>query len=684
MGFPLAKKKKVLKVRRRPRPAPEKFSKALNDEQLKVVIHDAGPALVIAGAGSGKTRALTYRVAWLIDGHAPPEAIMLVTFTKKAAEEMTHRAELLSGGAAKHLLAGTFHHVANLFLRKYAKTLDAGYTSNYTIIDTGDQTEVMKLAVAQLVPKADRKRYPKAAVLQRLYSKALNLETEVEILVDAEYPSFHDEIPVIKRILQRYHDLKREMNVMDYDDLLVNFLALLRNSPAASKIRKRVRHVLVDEYQDVNAIQADIVDEISRDVKSLTVVGDDAQAIYAFRGADFEHMLHFPDRHADTTIYKLEQNYRSTPEILALANASIAHNQHQFAKVLHTTRESGELPYLVPCVDQRQEADFICSQVLLHRDDGIPLCEQAALFRAGHHRFELERALLHYNIPYEVRAGVRFFEKAHIKDALAHLVVMVNPHERIQWMRILTRLEGIGDTAATKILDLFVEETIPLEAFLATDPVQDLKGKRVRRNGKDSLRELQGLFQSILCEAPGKPVRSSEDWPALPDLLTAIVDFVTPGVKKKYDDAEGRVQELGELVNYATRYSDVNEFLGDILMKMTISGETIVEGAEVEEEKPFVLSTVHQAKGLEWSVVYVMSLIEGNFPISQAIGNPDQVEEERRLFYVAATRAKDYLYLTYPELYRGFGGDTVKGPSSLVEEIRDQEVFDEVELEVED
>ncbi len=671
--------KKAFTVKLPAKPVSDRFQKELNEEQCAVVTHEKGPALVIAGAGSGKTRALTYRVAYLIERGVSPSGIVLVTFTKKAAEEMTKRADLVSGGRTQGLLAGTFHHLSNLFLRKYAQVL--GYTNNFSIIDRDDQLSLFRLIMGQAIPPDQKTRYPKASEFSDMYSTALNQEKQVEEIVKEGYPDYTKLVLEIKKILQAYYDKKRQTNVMDFDDLLLNFLVLLRTESVSNKIRKTIHHVLVDEFQDVNSIQADIVYELSKDAESLVVVGDDAQAIYSFRGANLEHMLKFPERYPSTRIYKLEENYRSRPEILALANASIGHNVDQFKKELRTTRPSGDKPGLCPCANQEVEAYFVCQKILQLRDEDIPLHEQAVLFRAASHRIALEKALVESNIPYIVRAGIRFFEQAHIKDTLACLVVITNPKDEVQWTRVLTMHPGLGESAAQKILTTFIGDPNPLEKFVALDLDKALAGMRVRAQGKTALMELQKFLVANIINPVDHKQLPSERWPDLPNLIDKVIQYITPFLKTKYENWGDREADLRELVNFGAKYHDISAFLSDILTIMSFKGETLLEGSDIEQEKPLVLSTIHQAKGLEWQAVFVINCVEGGLPISRSIGDDAAIEEERRLFYVACTRAKDHLFLTYPQFSpRFYVSDVIGHPSRFVEEIRDAKVYDEWEI----
>ncbi|MHA1727361.1 MAG: ATP-dependent helicase [Promethearchaeota archaeon] len=683
------KKKKII-LKKRPGIVPERYKKELNPEQYSVVVHEKGAALVIAGAGTGKTRALTYRVAYLLDNKVPPDSIILVTFTKKAAQEMTKRVEKLAGSKTHGLKAGTFHHIANTVLRRYAKTLDL--QNNFTILDRSDQKELMKIVLGRNISKDDRKRYPKSTQLIEIYSKRINLALKLEDSIDRFYPQYFELKDQIKRILDDYDTAKRAGNQMDFDDLLLYFLAFLQKKTASKNFKKSIRHVLVDEFQDVNAVQAKIVYELSSEAETLTVVGDDAQSIYKFRGADFTHMLNFPERLQDTTKYKLEQNYRSTPEILNLANASIAHNENQFKKNLRTTRPSGEKPMMCPCEDLEQEAMLICQMILKYRDQGIDFHEQAVLFRAGFHRIQLEQELIRENIPYEVRAGVRFFEQAHIKDLMAYLAVIVNPADSIQWMRVISKQDNIGNTAAQKVIDLFSSDSNQLEQFVNFNLPNELKGKRLRKIGIQNLVKLQKFYKNTVMTSELNELNKSnnievlkllpeEKLPPLPDLTDKIIEYLSPIIKLNYKNWEDRLRDLRELVNFTAKYSNISAFISDIITQFNIMGETIEEGDPIEDEKPLVLTTIHQAKGLEWRVVFLMNLAEGRMPSSRSIGDPEEIEEERRLFYVACTRAKDHLILSYPIFVPKYNySNILSGPSRFLEEIKDNNIYERVEV----
>ncbi|MGM0686950.1 MAG: ATP-dependent helicase [Promethearchaeati archaeon] len=491
-------KEELFKIRQLPEDVDRRFKDELNDEQYEAVTHEAGPALVIAGPGSGKTRVLTYRAAWLLEKGTPAEAIALMTFTKKAAQDMIRRVEYLTGGRGNHIVAGTFHHICNRFLKRNADALEWGFTSDFTILDREDAEDLMKLVVGRRVPEEEQRARPRPSQLVNIYSKALNLAKKIKDVVKEFYPGYEEQTGFIIKMIDAYQVRKRQMNVMDFDDLLVNFLYLLRTDDVGDEIKRQFDHILVDEYQDVNTLQADIVKEISSESQSVMVVGDDAQAIYSFRGAQIKHMLEFPERYEGTTEYRLESNYRSVPEILDFVNASIAHNESQFEKTLQPTRESGDKPYLTPCLDVREEANLTCSRILELQEQGVPLSEQAILFRARYHSLEVERACINYGIQYEMRAGLRFFERAHIKDAMAHLILIVNPSDAVQWMRVLTMQRGIGDVTASKVLDEVLEADKPMSRFVRVNLPAAMAGKRVYETGMRSLQKVQKFFREDL------------------------------------------------------------------------------------------------------------------------------------------------------------------------------------------
>lgn len=666
--------KPLFRIRSPPRRVPKKYQEELNEQQLQAVTHGDRAALIIAGPGSGKTRVLTYRVAWLIENGAKADSIVLVTFTKKAAQEMIGRVDDLTEGGGDAIQAGTFHHVANVFLRKYAPMLNSDYKRNYTILDRSDSVDLMKLVVANLIPKEEKQHYPNAKTMTRILSRAINVGQTIAEVCETERIE-GDKANFVKKAINIYRKRKREMNVMDFDDLLINFLLLLQDDTLGMRVKQRVKHVLVDEYQDVNTIQAEIVMELGKNAESVTVVGDDAQSIYAFRGAEPQHMFDFPKIFPEAVTYRLEINYRSTPEILEFVNASIAHNKNQFEKTLVPTRESGNMPFLTSCDDARQEADLTCSRVLDLLDEGVALSDQAVLFRAKYHSLEVERSCMKYQIPYEMRAGRRFFERAHIKDAMAYLVLLVNPSDYIQWLRVFTMHYQVGNVTAGRIIDIIRESDNPLEKFVNTNLTLAMRGKNVRQVGMTNLLKLQKFLREALLEADRR-----EDYD-VSHFLNRIIQYLEPLVEKRYSNHEDRILDLQELVRFSSRYSDPNELLSDVLTMYNLVGVTR-KGSEKPPDM-LVLSTIHQAKGLEWDAVYIIRLVEGGLPHSLSLGDPEEIEEERRLLYVASTRAKDYLFLTYPSRQTFWLGDEIGNVSRFIEEIGEDGVFEQAGLSLE-
>jgi DNA helicase-2/ATP-dependent DNA helicase PcrA len=664
------------------KPSPKKdksrvnLEKDLNEEQLQAVLHGEGPAIIVAGAGSGKTRALTYRVAYLVEQGVNPRNIMLVTFTKKAAEEMITRVQSLLGIGRGKIIAGTFHSIANQFLRRNARQL--GFEPNFSIIDESDAEQLMKKILGGIMAEKgddDKKRYPRPAELKEMYSKAMNLHLQVREVLANFYPQYDDMEDTVQTALQRYFDTKKKNNVMDFDDLLVYFIRLLRTDGLKEKVFKQVRHLLVDEYQDVNQLQADIVYELANRAESTVVVGDDAQSIYSWRGADVRHMLEFESLfEVPVAKYFLTINYRSTPQILALANASIKYNKKQFPKDLKATNPDGQLPAVVPCLDDDEEVDFICQSILKARNDGTPLHEQAVLFRTSYQSLPLERALLSYKIPYNKRAGLRFYETAHVKDLMSFALLVQNQRNEIAWARILTLLPGLGSRSADAILAAILDASDPLVAFCQLNVATAFKGKRVQATSKQALSTLQALFKSTVLDPATGTILPDDKLPAPVTFLQPVLDFYEPFLREKYDNADDRYQELKEFLNITARYRSISTLVEEIAISETFTGET-TKDADDREEKPLVISTIHQAKGLEWDDVYIMGVADTLLPHARSMGEPDEIEEERRLFYVAATRPRKRLFLSYPTSKYSFQKSVILRRSSFLDEIEKAKVF---------
>ncbi|MBI2984653.1 MAG: UvrD-helicase domain-containing protein [Candidatus Kerfeldbacteria bacterium] len=609
------------------------YQQELNQEQLDVVLHGDGPCLVLAGAGSGKTRTIVYRVAYLVEKGVKPQNILLVTFTNKAAKEMLFRVEQLLGVFPKSLWGGTFHHVANLLLRKYAPKI--GFDHNFTILDEEDSKDLLSVCVKALGIDPKKRRFPSTGVISALISLSANMGLGVEELVSEAKPEFMKVMPDLVRVAEEYEHRKRRNNAMDFDDLLTHLLTLLRDHDDIRRhLSQQFRYILVDEYQDTNHLQAEVVRLLSEVHGNILVVGDDAQSIYSFRGADIDNILNFPKVFTGCRTFKLETNYRSTQPILDVANEVIKHNVAQFPKKLHHVRSGRLRPAMVPAVSDEQEAEFIAQKILELRDDGVPLHEVAVLFRAAYHSQALEFELTHRDIPYEYRGGVRFFDRAHIKDVLAHLKIVANPKDEVAFLRVLKLQVGIGEQTAGQIFDRVqadspgAEERHPLEVVFETMSVLPRAEKGWQ------------TFRSTMTGLIGEPAANPET------LIHLIIDSdYRDYLRNQYPDAADRVEDLEQLALFAGKYDSLDKFLAEVSLQESF-GLVGGEPAEGNDEK-IVLTTIHQAKGLEWRTVFVMHLSEQYFPNPRALTEDGGLEEERRLFYVAVTRAKEYLFLTY-------------------------------------
>lgn len=632
------------------------YRAALNEDQYRVVTAGDGHALVLAGPGSGKTRTLIYRVAYLLEQGVPPSAILLVTFTVKAAREMLERVERLLKRYPDGLWGGTFHHIGNLILRQHASRL--GFTPQFTILDEEDATDLVAASLADLKTPATERRLPHANVLQAIISLAANTQRPLTQIVTARYPYFAEQVPLIERVAARYAERKRRANTMDYDDLLAHWLHLLERHPEiSSQYQRRFRYILVDEYQDTNRLQFAVIRALGQGHGNLLAVGDDAQAIYAFRGADLNNLLEFPQVFPRTTIFRLETNYRSTPEILEVANALIRQNVRQFPKTLKATRPAGLPPAVVPLVDGRQQATFVTQRLLELREEGVPLEQMAVLFRARYQAAELELELARRNIPYIIRGGVRFFEQSHIKDLLAYLKILANPCDELAWERTLRLHEGIGQAYARRIWAMLATTANPLEAAL-----RDTTGDWLELPTKTRLgwrRFHQTLEVLRLPEAPSQPGQ----------VIAEIVQRSYRGYLETHaEDARDRLEDLTQLAAFASTYESTETFLTDLSLREGFKGETVAGWSPPDEH--LVLSTIHQAKGLEWQVVFLIGLSDGQFPHPKALEDPAALEEERRLFYVAVTRAKDVVYLTYPmSRYSSQFGTILMKPPLFIQEL---------------
>jgi DNA helicase-2/ATP-dependent DNA helicase PcrA len=627
------------------------YASELNPEQLAVVMHPAGAMLVLAGAGSGKTRTLVYRVARFLEDGIEPGAILLLTFTNRAAREMLSRVGLLLGRDAGRVTGGTFHSVGNRLLRRYGDRL--GYPSNYGILDREDSRDLMATALADVVPSTPNRRLPGGAVLVEIYSFVINTGRPLEEVVATRFPQFSGDVDTMQAVFRRYLERKRAASVMDYDDLLLNWLLLLRrHDDVRRQLAARFRHVLVDEYQDTNRLQADIVDLSLGPERNLMVVGDDAQSIYAFRGAEYANILTFPERYPGCATFRLETNYRSLPPILGLANASIGRNERQFPKHLRAVREGGEPPVLCVTPSPESQAAFVAQRILEQIDEGFALSEIAVLYRNHSHSLELEVELTRRNIPYEVRSGLRFFEQRHVKDVLAHLRFVANPRDEVAFTRMARLKPRLGQRLASRVWESLSASGDPHDALTRLDA----KGLGLPGAAANSVKNIAELVSRLLKlrSRPGEMVREV--------VGSGYRDYV----RAQLDNASVRLDDLEQLALFADGYDSLDPFLDEVTLMNELSGEDVT--VEEGERERVTLSTIHQAKGLEWRAVFIVWLAEGRFPTARA----EDMEEERRLFYVACTRAKDELILCYPLVARDrYRVDVILEPSRFVTELPD-------------
>ncbi|MDB4464996.1 ATP-dependent helicase [bacterium] len=638
------------------------YQAELNEQQYAAVSSRPGPALVIAGAGSGKTRTLTYRVAYLLDQGVDPKSLLLLTFTNKAAREMMERVRELIPLDLSELWSGTFHAIGNRILRRHAD--EAGLTSSFSIMDRDDQKSLMNTVVAECDIDTKSRRFPKADVLISIFSLIENTGVNLEDLLEARYPYFEEWSEEIAKVGEAYTAKKLDTNSVDFDDLLILPLKLLKeNEDLRSLYQKRFQYLLVDEYQDTNAVQSELIHLLAQPQNSVMVVGDDAQSIYSWRGADMDNILSFPDHYPDATVYKIETNYRSVPEVIDLSNAAISANKKQFKKALRAARKGGSMtPALVPVEDPRAQADFVAQRVLELRDEGIELDEMAILYRAHHQSLEIQMELTARGIPFEITSGLRFFEQAHIKDVAAFLRFATNRRDEVSFKRFCLLLPGIGAATATKLWRAWLKvgiskEEKPPESF--SDHM--LKFPVPAKAKKDWEQLCYTLDELVLGDGYARPS----------EMLSSILEGVYDDyMKVSFENYDNRRQDIEQLILYSESFDDVLELLGQLSLMSSVDGEPTGSQAEPDDEK-VVLSSIHQAKGLEWKVVFLIWLADGMFPNGRVLEADDQdmFEEERRLFYVALTRSKDELYLTYPQINpKSYTGDIITRPSRFLED----------------
>jgi DNA helicase II / ATP-dependent DNA helicase PcrA len=638
------------------------YAKELNQEQLGAVLDGDGACLVLAGAGSGKTRTITYRVAYLIEQGIDPRQILLLTFTNKASKEMLERVERLLGASVHGIWGGTFHSIANRLLRVHADAI--GIPRTFTIIDSDDAQSMIRLVMKEMRIDPKARRFPSPGVTMGILSYARNTCQSVAEAIELKNPHFQDLAGDIEEIGRRYEERKRASHSLDFDDLLTHLLALLEDPLRGPSISSIFRYVLVDEYQDTNAIQARIVDRFASASGNCFVVGDDAQSIYGFRGADVQNILNFPNEHPNAKVFKLLTNYRSTPEILDLANASLKHNLDQFEKDLSGLRKGGERPSYIPCASARQEAQYVAEQILQLHASGTPLNRIAVLFRATSHSQQLELELMKRDIPYEYRGGVTLFERAHIKDVLAFLRVVHNVKDEQAWLRLLLLQPGIGAVTAERIArDAREVDSITAIADGAVMPALSEKA----RIG------WAGFLEILKDVAANAPLPSG--------MIRAVASSsYQDHLEKEYPNWRDRLDDIEQFALFAEQYADLTAFLAEISLydSVYVLADGNSRPAVSSDVEKIVCSTIHQAKGLEWDTVFIIHLAEGSFPNKRALGEEGGLEEERRLFYVAVTRAERRLFITYP-LTSGFDALVLNRQSTFIDEI-DPRLYERIEL----
>jgi DNA helicase-2/ATP-dependent DNA helicase PcrA len=635
------------------------YPRELNEQQLAAVTAPPGPALVIAGAGSGKTRTLTYRVAYLLEQGIPADRILLLTFTNKAAAEMMRRVSDLLGHELRSLWGGTFHSVGARILRLHAETL--GYQRDFTILDRDDAKDLIKACLADAKIDTKDKHFPKADVLNEIFSLAANTHRTIEELVEGQFSYFSQFVEQITDQQKRYVARKRATNGMDFDDLLALWLKLLQeHADVREHFQRRFQFILVDEYQDTNKLQGDLIDLLAARHHNVTVVGDDAQSIYAWRGANFANILDFPKRYPGAKVFKIETNYRSTPEILNVANAAIAANVNQFAKELSPARKSGVKPALVACTDAGQQATFIAQRALELREEGTSLNQIAVLYRSHFHALELQLELTRRQIPFSITSGIRFFEQAHIKDATAYLKFVANPKDEVSFKRLALLLPGIGAKGADKLWQSF---QIEIQSQKSKTPIAVALQDSIARVPKKAVLNW-AQFTATIAQLEDETTRRNAA-----KMLRLVMDAgYDDYLKETYDNYQRRLDEIQQLAEFAFQFGTVEEFLTQLALLTNVEAEADPQ----DDSEKIKLSTIHQAKGLEFEVVFVIMLCDGLFPSSRSTESNDGEEEERRLFYVSVTRAKNELYLCYPLIRGGFGqsgSDVYQSPSRFLSEI---------------
>ncbi|MCX5714381.1 MAG: ATP-dependent helicase [Candidatus Omnitrophica bacterium] len=625
------------------------YIKELNSAQLEAVQSTEGPHLVIAGAGSGKTRVLVYRVAYLVERGVAPDNILLLTFTRKAAAEMLRRASALLDERCQRVSGGTFHSFANLILRKYAKVL--GLSNGFSILDQADAEDTINLIRSQLGFNKLDKRFPRKKTILEVISKSINKAQSLKDVLFDEYPQFIEWEEEVKSIRQEYKKYKQLKSLLDYDDLLVYCKDLLEGHEEIRRVlSRRYKYIMVDEYQDTNKLQAYIVSLLSCEHKNIMVVGDDSQSIYSFRGANFRNIMDFPKIFKGAKIITLEENYRSTQPILDLTNEVLVSATEKFDKVLFTRKKGDGRPVYIDAQDEHAQSRYIADKILELREEGIGLADIAVLFRSGWHSNDLEVELASRNIPFVKYGGQKFVEAAHIKDVISYLRISYNIFDAVSWYRALLLMRGVGPKTAERII----------QEIIANKKGFNLGDEFLHKS--EDLRRLFEIFRKV----------DSQHIP--PDeMIQIFLGYYQPLLKEKYDDFNKRLNDLDSLIRIASRYNSLENFLTD--MALEPPERSIVEaGIRDKDDSRLCLSTTHSAKGLEWQTVFLIYAAEGHLPSYLSLEDQEAIEEERRLFYVATTRAKENLFILKPHIdrsprsYMGEGSSVFTQPSRFLTE----------------
>jgi DNA helicase-2/ATP-dependent DNA helicase PcrA len=617
-----------------------KYAELLNPSQLAAVTHRDGPILVVAGAGSGKTRTLIYRVARLIESGVPPGAILLLTFTRRAAQEMLRRVEHLVGDRTRAVAGGTFHSFANLTLRQFGSAV--GLKPNFTILDRSDMEDLVNLLRTRMGLGSRERRFPKKGAITEVISMARNKRRELDEEIEFDFPHLAEHRKDLVRLAAAYDAYKRERSLLDYDDLLYRLAELLnQHESVRRRLSDTYRYIMIDEYQDTNLVQAELVRLLAATHRNVMAVGDDAQSIYSFRGANFRNIMDFPQIFPGARVVKLEQNYRSLQGILDVANEVISRAADKYTKVLAAERPGEFQPLLVRAQDEHMQSRFVAERILELREQGVALGEIAVLFRSGFHSFDLELELQRRDIPFIKRGGFKFIETAHIKDVLAHLRVVANPTDAVSWLRILLLVPGVGHRRAERLIE---------EIVASQDPERSLIGAAESicagsRSGPGSAAGATASAAKRLAVMLGALRRDSAARPA--DLVASSLEYYLPLMRENYpDDYPKRERDLEHFQSIIERYRSLESMLADVTLEPP--SDSMGDVLAVEPDEGYVtLSTIHSAKGLEWRVVFIIWAADGRFPGPQSAG-AEELEEERRLMYVAGTRARDELYITYP------------------------------------